>query len=225
MVIQSIKNIDYTNKKSNPSSHNKNVPANQVSHSLSNLPKPIAFLGFKDIFSILRQTKSVAGKTFKGVISTEREAINALKKQESGLYVGNNQGFSYLPFSELEKIEFSSAPILIYKHPKQNATGEKSLEHRPGITLRLILKALEKGIEKVIAIADEEIQVLTLPKDRKLADKAIIGIKQKAPIPNELKKPSNTPDKNLSHDYIFERAQTIVNALKIDGLNLEQAGY
>ena len=222
MAISSVKNIKYTNKNLYQRSYTENVATNQVSQPTSKLPPSIPFLGMPSLISIFTSKKPITTVAEQQVIRTEQEAINALRNKESGLFILVNELFSYLPFSEYQNLKPNSTPVLIYKHPKNS--GNNLLPQRPGVTPRLLITAIDKGFERLVAIVEDGIHELSLPTDKNLRTAAAQKFAQRGQISPEimaLVKTTNQPN----NDFLFGQAQIMIKAAQIDDLNLEQKAF
>ena len=158
--IQSNQNNNNSTQSNNMTSSSRIYAQNNLCHQNS---QP-SFQGWRD--ALAKVARCIKPSCF----ATEGEAIRALAIKDHGAYQLTRKG--YKPISVRKFLALSkkkNVPEIIIKHyprkPRSGATGSaENLTVREGVSPTCVIDAINKRLKKVTFITDDELHVLTLPK-------------------------------------------------------------
>ncbi len=176
-----IMNVSYAYLGATSKNNNQKTYASSPKDNLQSSRDQVSFSGFA----------TIAKK-----VSSETDAITALRSMGSGAFIKTNNGFVSQNSSDLHKIICGASEYIV-----------KPQEKESGIALNMIVRALDNDkTEKVTMVMDDGLQVLHLPKNADIRDEACINL-------------------SGGTINIFKNVKKVVDDMLIPGFRLEKVPF
>lgn len=225
MLIKSVSSVNQSRASQFAQNKTNNTAIASMQSSIHQQSNQVAFTGLTSSI-VERFSKLFAPKTLIVGLESATAALRKLNGKKSGMYAMTEKGLRSVSPDEFFKGLHVKASELVFKQP-QSVTeiyvGVKKETHKYTIGLKpsFVIGLLEGGYEnltRVVAIVDDGMQVLSLPADPKLKQKALEIFK--AGSFAEMQRDAIYIMPEFKAEFHFDLAKNMIDEAKIEGFSL-----